>query len=147
MIRTDRWQYQCSDPGCLSRIRIFSIPDSGSKFFPSRIRIFPFRMPDPHQRISVFYPKNCFLSPGNMIRVVHPGSGSRGRKAKNPGSGSYLNTGQYLSLQSHLSERVLILAILVASILIKIFKTITRKKSGYHVQNKRPSYSNRRNFV
>jgi hypothetical protein len=31
-----------ADPGCLSRIRIFSIPDPGSKRF---------RIPDPHQRI------------------------------------------------------------------------------------------------
>jgi hypothetical protein len=31
-----------ADPGCLSRILIFSIPDSGSKRFPD---------PDPHQRI------------------------------------------------------------------------------------------------
>jgi hypothetical protein len=36
-----------ADPGCLSRIRIFSIPDPGSEFFPSRI-------PDLHQRIEVF---------------------------------------------------------------------------------------------
>jgi hypothetical protein len=26
-----------ADPGCLSRIRLFSIPDPGSKLFPSRI--------------------------------------------------------------------------------------------------------------
>jgi hypothetical protein len=40
---------------------------------------------------------------------------------------------QYLSLQSLLSERVLILAILVAGILIKIFITITRKKPGIRI--------------
>ncbi len=33
-----------ADPGCLSRIRLFSIPDPGSELSPSRI-------PDPHQRI------------------------------------------------------------------------------------------------
>jgi hypothetical protein len=55
----------------------------------------------------------------------HTGSRIRTRK-----------TGQYLSLQSLLSERVLILAILVAGILIKIFIKIPWKKSGYHVQKK-----------
>jgi hypothetical protein len=47
-----------ADPGCLSRIRIFSIPVPGPEFFPSRIpdpnffhpgswiRIFPSRIPD-----------------------------------------------------------------------------------------------------
>ncbi len=53
--------FSVADPGCLSRIRIFSIPDSGSEFFSSRI-------PDPHQRI--------FYALENMIRVVQPGSGS-----------------------------------------------------------------------
>jgi hypothetical protein len=31
--------YSVADPGCLSRIRIFSIRDPGSKRFPDRIRI------------------------------------------------------------------------------------------------------------
>jgi hypothetical protein len=44
-----------------SRIRIFSIPDHGSG-----IRIKEFKY---------FNPKKCFLALGNMIRVVHPGSG------------------------------------------------------------------------
>ncbi len=37
------------------------------------------RIPDqePHQRIFVYFnPKNCLQPLGNMIRVVHPGSGS-----------------------------------------------------------------------
>ncbi len=79
------------------------IPDPGSDFFPSGI-------PDPKSeffhpgfriRIKEFNPKtqtrkNGFLALGNMIRVVHPGSGSwlftlpgsRGQKAPDPGSGS-----------------------------------------------------------
>jgi hypothetical protein len=36
--------YSVADPGCLSRIRLFSIPDPGSELSPSRI-------PDLHQRI------------------------------------------------------------------------------------------------
>jgi hypothetical protein len=50
-----------------SRIQIFSIPDSGSEFSLSRIRIKEFKY---------FNPKNCFQALGNMIRVVHPGTGS-----------------------------------------------------------------------
>ncbi len=38
----------------------------GSKFFPSRIRI---------KELKYFNPKNCFQALGNMIRVVHFGSG------------------------------------------------------------------------
>ncbi len=52
---------QCCGQGCLSRIRIFSVP----------IRIKEFKY---------FNPKNGFQALGNMIRVVHtepnPGSGS-----------------------------------------------------------------------
>jgi hypothetical protein len=33
-----------ADPGCLSRIRLFIIPDPVSEFFS-------YRIPDPHQRI------------------------------------------------------------------------------------------------
>ncbi len=55
-----------ADPGCLSRIRILSIPDSGSEFFPSRIRIKEF--------LSIL--TQNIVSLGNMIRFVHPGSGS-----------------------------------------------------------------------
>jgi hypothetical protein len=51
-----------ADPGCLSRIRLFF--HSGSEFSPSRI-------PDPGAAS-----KNGFSALGNMIRVVHPGSGS-----------------------------------------------------------------------
>ncbi len=36
------------------------------------IRIFS--IPDPHQRIKYFNPKNSFQALGTMIRVVHPGS-------------------------------------------------------------------------
>ncbi len=54
-----------ADPGCLSRIRIFSIPDPDPNFFHPgfRIRIFPSRIP----RICIkefkyFNPKKWFLS-------------------------------------------------------------------------------------
>ncbi len=47
--------------------KFFSSPDPGSKFFPSRIRIKEFKY---------FNPKNGFWALGNMVRVVHPGSGS-----------------------------------------------------------------------
>jgi hypothetical protein len=45
-----------SDLGCLSRIRIFFIPDPGS-----RVK----KIPDPgsasaSKNLSIFYPKNCF---------------------------------------------------------------------------------------
>jgi hypothetical protein len=50
------------------------IPDPGLTFFPSRIPDPNCFIPDPHQRILT--PKNGFSALGNMIRVVHPGSGS-----------------------------------------------------------------------
>ncbi len=72
------------------------------EFFPSRIRIKEFKY---------FNPKNCFRALGNMIWVVHPGSGSwlifyppripdRGvKKAPDPGYGSatLLSTLPYLT--------------------------------------------------
>ncbi len=84
-----------ADPGCLSRIRLFSIPDRGSDVFPSRI-------PDPNclhpgsriliKEFKYFYPqksKKWFLSskkydPGCLSRIPDPGV----KKAPNPGSGS-----------------------------------------------------------
>ncbi len=54
------------------------IPDPGSEFFPSPIPIKGQR--DSQIRIKefkYFNPKNCFLALGNMIRDVHPRSGSR----------------------------------------------------------------------
>jgi hypothetical protein len=44
------------------------IPETGSEYFPSRIRIKEFKY---------FNPKNGFQALGNMIRIVHPGSGFR----------------------------------------------------------------------
>jgi hypothetical protein len=76
-----------ADPGCLSQIpdpesEFFpsQIPDSGSKFFPSWIQIFS--IPDPGSQIRIkefkyFNQKNGFSALRNMIRVFHPGSGSR----------------------------------------------------------------------
>jgi hypothetical protein len=57
-----------------SQIRIFTRPGSRVKKIPgSRIRI---RI----KEFKYFNPKNCFSALGNMIRDVHPGSGSRGSK-------------------------------------------------------------------
>ena len=74
-----------ADPGCLSWIQIFSIPDPGSKFFPSwipdpRFEFFPSRSLDHgciSKNLSVLTKKNGFSALRNMIRVFHPGSGSR----------------------------------------------------------------------
>ncbi len=55
-----------------SRIRFFSIPDPGSKFFPSRVL-------DPgsaSKNLDILTKKNGFSALRNMIRVFHPGSGS-----------------------------------------------------------------------
>jgi hypothetical protein len=90
----------CSDQCCGSGM---FIPDP--TFFHPRSRIRIFSIPNPHQRIlSISTPKNGFEALGNMIRVVHPGSGSQIRiltlpipdpvpdpgveKAPDPGSGS-----------------------------------------------------------
>jgi hypothetical protein len=54
------------------RIRDF-YPESEFFHPGSRVK----EIPDPHQRIlSIFNPKNCFQALGNMLRDVHPGSGS-----------------------------------------------------------------------
>jgi hypothetical protein len=81
-----------ADPGCLSWIlnpgsEFFPsrIPDPGSKFFPSWIadpgsEFFPSRMLDPgsaSKNLSILTKKNGFSALRNMIRVFHPGSGSR----------------------------------------------------------------------
>ncbi len=77
-MRTPTFGSEFFHPGSqLSRIRIFpswipdpnfSILDPGSKFFLFRSRI---------KELKYFNPKNCFEALGNMIRDVHPGSGSR----------------------------------------------------------------------
>ncbi len=81
-----------ADPGCLSRIldpasEFFPsrIPDPGSKFFLSWIpepgsEFFPSRMLDPGsawKNLSILAQKNGFSALRNIIRVFHPGSGSR----------------------------------------------------------------------
>ena len=93
-----------ADPGCLSRIRIFSIPDPNFSHPGSRIH---------NKEFKYFNPKKCFKALGIMIRVVHPGSGSRilifylshypgAKKAPDPGSGSAtLVPGTYNSLQMY----------------------------------------------
>jgi hypothetical protein len=60
-------QFSVADPGCLSRIPDPNFFHPGSEFFPSRTLIKEFKY---------FTPKICFYALGNMIRVVHPGSGS-----------------------------------------------------------------------
>ncbi len=81
-----------ADPGCLTRIPDLFFFSPGSEFFP-------FRIPDPHQRILVFLSKKLFLS----SRKDDPGCSSRIRilivypsripdpgikKAPDPGSGT-----------------------------------------------------------
>ncbi len=79
-------RFACSsvaDPGCLSRD---PDPNQGQKGPWSG---------SASKNLSIFNPKNC-LSPGNMIRDVHPRSGawffthpgSRGKKSPDPGYGS-----------------------------------------------------------
>jgi hypothetical protein len=61
---------------------LLRIPDvyPGSEFFHPGSQVK--KIPDPgsgsaSKNLSIFNSKNCFLSPRNMIRDVHPGSGSR----------------------------------------------------------------------
>ncbi len=83
-----------ADPGCFSQIPDpaskffpYQIPDSGSKFFPSWIpdpgsKLFPSRILDPgsaSKDFSILSNKYGFSALRNMIRVFHPGSGSRTR--------------------------------------------------------------------
>ena len=63
----------------------------GSDFFPSRIPEPNFLHPGSRIRnkeLKYFTPKYCFKAFRNMIRVVHPGSGSRFLPIPDPGSGS-----------------------------------------------------------
>jgi hypothetical protein len=81
-----------ADQGCLSQI-----PDPRSEFFPSQIldpgsKFFPSWIPDPRseffpsgildprsasKNLSILTKKNGFSALRNMIRIFHPGSGSR----------------------------------------------------------------------
>jgi hypothetical protein len=61
-----------ADPGCLSRIRLFSIPDPNCLHPGSRILINEFK----YDILTPKKAKKWFLSSKNMIRVVHPGSGA-----------------------------------------------------------------------
>jgi hypothetical protein len=78
------------------------ILDQGSEFFHPGSRFK--KIPDPgsgSKNLSIFNPKTCFYALGNMIRDVHPESGSRilifypfripdpgVKKVPDPGSGS-----------------------------------------------------------
>jgi hypothetical protein len=55
------------DPKKYCRRSGMFVPDPGFEFFPSRI-------PDPHQRIQLVQPQNCFQALGYTIRASHPGS-------------------------------------------------------------------------
>jgi hypothetical protein len=56
-----------------SRIRIFPSRDPGSKRFRNPVSR------SASKNLSIFNPTNCFQALGNMIRDVHPGTGSRVR--------------------------------------------------------------------
>ncbi len=82
-----------ADPGCLFRIRPFSIPDPGSELSPSRIRIKEFKYFNPKKA------KKWFLSsrkydPGCSSRIPDPDADflpipdPGAKKAPDPGSGS-----------------------------------------------------------
>ncbi len=77
-------QTSVADPGCFNS-------DPGSEFFHpgSRIRIKEFKY---------FNSKNCFYALGNMIRVVHPGSGSR--YFTHPGSKGQKGTGSRIRIRN-----------------------------------------------
>jgi hypothetical protein len=85
-----------ADPGCLSRIRLFSIPDSGSEFFHpgSRIRIKEFKYFNPQKWFlsSRKCDPGCSSRSGSRIRILtfYPSriQGSRVKKVPNPESGS-----------------------------------------------------------
>jgi hypothetical protein len=80
----DDVKYSVADPGCLSRIPVSNFFHPGSEFFHPVSEFFhpgsEFFHPGSWIRIKeikYFNPKNGFYALGNMIRVVHPGSGSR----------------------------------------------------------------------
>ncbi len=83
-----------ADPECFSQIWIFPFPIPDPNFFHpgSQVRIKEFRY---------FNPKNSFLSYlGNMIRVVHPGSGYRILTFTHPGSGVQKGTGSRIRIRN-----------------------------------------------
>jgi hypothetical protein len=67
------------------------IPDPGSDFFPSRIL-------DLGSQIRIKTQKNGFKALGNMIRVVHPGSGSL--LFTHLGSRSQKGTGSWIRIRN-----------------------------------------------
>ncbi len=79
----DQIKRSVGDPGCLSRIRIFSVSDPGSEFFLSRIRI---------KEFGYFNPNNYYLGCSSRIRILifYPSRipDPRVKKAPDPGSGS-----------------------------------------------------------
>ncbi len=106
-IKIEVW-ISVADPGCLSRILMFSIPDPGSEFFPSRI-------PGPHQRVWVFEPQKM-ISKLSKIRsgffildpdpdfLPIPDPRSRGRK----GTGSRIRTTSEQHVGNKLSPQLCI---------------------------------------
>ncbi len=92
LLKTLECDNQFCGSGMFIRIRIFSIPDPGSEFLPSRIHIKEFKYFSPNSLAQIALE--------NMIQVVHPGSGSwffthpgsRGQKLKGTGSRILLRT-------------------------------------------------------
>ncbi len=90
-----------ADPGCLSRILVFSIPDPkfsipdpgseffhpGSEFFPSRIRIFPSRICI--KELTQWFQSSRKYDPGCSSRTQIPDPGVK----KAPDPGRIRNTG------------------------------------------------------
>jgi hypothetical protein len=66
------------DPGCLTRIWLFSISDPGFELSPSRICIKEFKYCSP----KIWVPSSRKYDPGCPSRILftHPDSGSRGQK-------------------------------------------------------------------
>ncbi len=76
-----------ADPGCVSRIRIFSIPHPGSEFIPSRIRIknFKYLTQKSISKLSEIWSGLFIPDPDpDFLPIPDPGV----RKAADPGSGS-----------------------------------------------------------
>jgi hypothetical protein len=87
-----------TDPGCLSRIRLFYIPHPGS-----RVK----KIPDPHQKnLNIFFnPKNCFYALGSgswFLSIPDPGV----KKAPDPRPATLLFSLRQPLPQSRRSEPI-----------------------------------------
>jgi hypothetical protein len=74
------------------------IPDP---FFPSRIRIFSIvDLGSPSKNLIILAKKKFFSALGNVIRVVHPGSGSYIFTHPDPGSRGQKGTGTWIRIRN-----------------------------------------------